>query len=403
MPDPLHDNSMDAAPRHQVASYLIRQVEEGKLSTGDKLPSRDALARKFGVSSRTVSSALRMLTASGLVEHVPGKGVFVAERPEDEEAVLRRAPARTIAVIGWYAAHAEVGTRVRPGVGYGEGILNAIALYAHKAGMHVLLVPGTEKEPLDLQPLLDCQPSCVISLGIELRPETVLGLRRVGIPLVVGNRQLVHLGVSYVDFDTAGCFARAAQIFYEHGHRRIATITNDFRTRPIGVQCREAFFLKLAECGLGYPFRDYYREFPSDHGSASKESGEYQIEMARRICREMLDFAEPPTAFYTHSRLHADGILGALHERGLRPGADVSLLTDRWGDEAEELSYFIGDVEKVGKAMIDVVNTLLADPCDVRQIDVPKTFVDRGSILALDPPGYLPDEAGVAKVAGDRL
>ena len=369
-------------PKTQVALYLRQQVADGRLAAGDEIPSRSVLAKKFGVSARTVSNALRMLTASGLVEHVPGKGVFVAGgRGQAEPQTLQ-----TIGLIGEYASRLKVGERMHRDVDYGEGILNALARYAHEAGMNVLLIPQTAREPFDVERVLACGTDCVVSLGIELRRETVIRLREARIPLVLGNQHLEHLGVSYVDFDTEGCFARAVDIFHERGHRRIATITHTFRTKPIGPRCRRAFYMALADHGLGYCFRDYYREFGIHYdGAMNKAAADEQQEAARHACHEMLDYPEPPTAFYTHDHVHADGILRAAKERGLVIGKDLSLLTDSWRSESEPLSHLRGHQDVLGRELVETVKTLLQKPYEVCQTAIPKVFTDNGSIATLEP------------------
>ena len=62
-------------PYQQVADDLRAKIETGKL-TG-QLPSRARLAETYGVSDMTVGAALRVLKEAGLVESVPGLGVYV--------------------------------------------------------------------------------------------------------------------------------------------------------------------------------------------------------------------------------------------------------------------------------------------------------------------------------------
>lgn len=72
----------------EVASQLRRNISEGKLRPGDKLPPERDLAQMFGVSRNTMREALRALELSGLIELKLGSagGAFVL--PGSSNAVI---------------------------------------------------------------------------------------------------------------------------------------------------------------------------------------------------------------------------------------------------------------------------------------------------------------------------
>jgi GntR family transcriptional regulator len=57
---------------------ITQQIEDGMLKPGDQLPSAAQLRKQYEVSITVVRGAMLWLKASGLVEGVPGVGVFVA-------------------------------------------------------------------------------------------------------------------------------------------------------------------------------------------------------------------------------------------------------------------------------------------------------------------------------------
>ena len=61
----------------QVYSALRRDIQSGRLTKGDRLPSEADLVRLFGASRITVGRAVRDLQAAGLVERRAGAGTFV--------------------------------------------------------------------------------------------------------------------------------------------------------------------------------------------------------------------------------------------------------------------------------------------------------------------------------------
>lgn len=73
----------------QVAALLSEEIESGRLTEGDKLPTEVELVKQLGVSRTVVREALSRLRNAGLVEPRQGLGVFVMPRrirPLDLEA-----------------------------------------------------------------------------------------------------------------------------------------------------------------------------------------------------------------------------------------------------------------------------------------------------------------------------
>ena len=69
-------------PYVQVANALRAAILTKTFSPGDRLPSRNDLAKKYNVAPMTVQNALRELREEGLIVSRQGSGVFVRERTE---------------------------------------------------------------------------------------------------------------------------------------------------------------------------------------------------------------------------------------------------------------------------------------------------------------------------------
>lgn len=65
----------------QVADQLRAEIESGRLSAGDQLPTHKALAERHGVAVETVKRALNDLRAAGLISSRQGKGSYVRAQP----------------------------------------------------------------------------------------------------------------------------------------------------------------------------------------------------------------------------------------------------------------------------------------------------------------------------------
>lgn len=75
---PEGDNS---TPKFRLLSEAVKNaISEGKLRTGDVLPSVTAVCQQFGLSRDTVFKAYSLLREQGVVMSQPGKGYFIADR-----------------------------------------------------------------------------------------------------------------------------------------------------------------------------------------------------------------------------------------------------------------------------------------------------------------------------------
>lgn len=61
----------------QVAEVLRKEISQGRLKPGDKLPTSRDLQERYSIASATVQNALRLLKSEGLIYTVQGRGNFV--------------------------------------------------------------------------------------------------------------------------------------------------------------------------------------------------------------------------------------------------------------------------------------------------------------------------------------
>ena len=65
----------------EIARVLEREITDGNLGRGDRLPTESTLAEEFGVSRNVVREAIARLKHDGLVESKQGLGAFVSANP----------------------------------------------------------------------------------------------------------------------------------------------------------------------------------------------------------------------------------------------------------------------------------------------------------------------------------
>jgi DNA-binding GntR family transcriptional regulator len=73
----------------RIVDDIKRRIADGRLRTGDRVPSTRQLARDWGVALATAAKALTVLAQEGVVVAEPRVGTLVA-RPRDGRAPARR-------------------------------------------------------------------------------------------------------------------------------------------------------------------------------------------------------------------------------------------------------------------------------------------------------------------------
>ncbi len=71
--------SGDAPVYEQIKSFLLGEIGEGRLRSGDRVPSENELARLFGVVRMTANRAVVDLVHEGVLHRVKGSGTFVSQ------------------------------------------------------------------------------------------------------------------------------------------------------------------------------------------------------------------------------------------------------------------------------------------------------------------------------------
>jgi len=92
---------MTASPHRTIPKYqrvydrLLRDIQDGTLKAGDRLPSEAALVKTFGASRITVGRAVRDLQREGLVERRAGSGSYITQ----PKASAHAAPGRVFGLL----------------------------------------------------------------------------------------------------------------------------------------------------------------------------------------------------------------------------------------------------------------------------------------------------------------
>ncbi len=153
-------------------------------------------------------------------------------------------------------------------------------------------------------------------------------LKSIGMPFVVHGRGANEdVDYCWVDMNNKSAFKRATEFLLDLGHRRISLVNGD---EDLHFAARRRMGFEEAHADRGVPVDGRLIE-----GRAMTESFGFEF------ASQLMDQQSPPTAFIVSSMLMAIGVRRALEERGLKLGADVSVIT-----HDDDLSYLpnSGDV-----------------------------------------------------------
>lgn len=139
-------------------------------------------------------------------------------------------------------------------------------------------------------------------------------LRNLEMPFVVhGRASNEEHPYAWLDVNNTSAFRRATDFLLDLGHTRIALI-NGLETMDFAYRRREGYVSALSERGITFdPSLMRADEMTEDFGYHS--------------AKEMLARDVAPSAFLAASMICAFGIRRAIEERGLKMGADVSVVT----------------------------------------------------------------------------
>jgi DNA-binding LacI/PurR family transcriptional regulator len=310
-------------------------------------PTLASVARAAAVSHQTVSN---VLNAPHLVKEETRRRVeaVIAQtgyRPLKAAQTLRTRRSHLIAVI-----------IPAPTAGHGElhnAFLHAVTSRAQHSGYRVLLFTAASDsdEIRAYRELLDEYTlDAFVLTGTHVGDKRTSWLRRERVPFVTFGRPWDGPDRHpWVDVDGASGERSATAHLIASGHRRIAFLgwprgsgVGDDRCEGWAAACEQA---GLPTAGLRVEIQDELAE-------------------GRAACANMLDSADPPTAFVCVSDTIALGAWNALTSRGRVPGADVAVtgFDDTAAAAVVGLTSVAQPLGQVADACIDTLDGLLAAP-----------------------------------------
>jgi DNA-binding LacI/PurR family transcriptional regulator len=288
----------------QLALRLGRNIREGKLKPGQRLPSMDDLAESCGVTKITVRRALLELKSEGLIYTRPAQGTYVAETLP----ALRQRRRNKVLTVG-LVSRVLTG---EPGPYHAE-ILASLRTEMSKQKGNLVVLPAPQADGPDISEQMGhANLDAVIFLG----PFETDALRRIvrnGPPSVLVDFQLRGLHVDAIAVDNGGGAEKAIDHLVSLGHRDIALVLGDedavaTKERLAGAQNA------LQRAGI-----------PAS--AVRTLTGDFLLESGYAAMASLLKGGSLPTAVFCMNDEMAVGAIQALHRlSSLEAPRDISVI-----------------------------------------------------------------------------
>jgi DNA-binding LacI/PurR family transcriptional regulator len=313
----------------------------------DPNPTLATVAQRAGVSRQTVSNALNNpeLLRPDTLARVQA---VIEELGYTPNRAARQLRTRSSHLIGLRFEPAQEGTSNATMDRFVHTLVETTA----RTGHHILLFSGDPEDLLDgYDELLRATAvdAFVITDTYAGTPQADL-LRRVGAPYVTFGRPWDDPDAQHpwVDVDGHRGGVLATEHLLEVGHRRVAWLGWE-ETSRIGEDRRSGWESAMATAGI------------DDTGLGVRITD--NVDAARMAAHELLE--DPSiTGFACASDTLGIGVLHALAERGLRPGADIGVVgfDDSLGAQIiwPGLTSVRQPLEQVAVEIVDLLHTVLS-------------------------------------------
>jgi GntR family transcriptional regulator, arabinose operon transcriptional repressor len=228
----------------QLEDKLKKDITYGSIKPGGKMPSENALSRKYGIHRHTARKTLKLLAESGVIVSEPGRGWFVKENISSHLAITARSNQRT-STVGLYGI--PMGNIHS---GFTSSLINALYSFGEKSNCSLKIL--NEEDICQLESKGDCGHDLDCLYWIAPNPEDISRIGKIknkGMNVLVANRQLFGTDIPYVAIDQYSGTRELVARLTRYGHKKIGCITSDLPYRYVSERWR-GFSDALNDAGI---------------------------------------------------------------------------------------------------------------------------------------------------------
>jgi len=350
----------------RIKQELRKQIQNGSLSEGARVPSETELAAERGVSRNQTRQALRDLEMEGYLLRYRGKGSFVAparQRQSPRPAV--RKGLRTIMIAYPRAAHAAetyYGRCLARGFTEGTKAHGVQPMFYYldfdrEAELSFLRnVPDLGVEGLALWPQFDTAPE----------RDLVAHIARSGFPLVMWDTRFLEFETDFVGTANRNAFDRLTTALLERGHRRIAFVPRDLNLSVMRDRFA-GYRWALDRAGVRYDANLVPGSKQNPVLNAVPPNPTPMRESVEEKTRCLLALNRPPTALVCSDTMTAEVVESVLRNWPNEAPAPTEIATmhdDLEPSRADAVPWIVAiqDGVAIGRSAAELLLERIADP-----------------------------------------
>lgn len=253
----------------QIYLYIIEKIRAGTLKPGDRVPSENELAERFGVSRITSKRALEKLAQDEIIVRIQGQGSFVRDHLPDLANVLVDTVETMDVQVGRHGAARLIGF-ILPDFGdvYATRLFRAVESRGSELGYQLLVRltygrPEVETEGITSFTNTGVTGLIVFPIAGEYYNPALLRLALDSFPLVVVDRYLKGIPAHAVHTDNVKAAYELTNYLLDRGHQHIAFLSPPAENTSTIEERILGFTQAFSHRGLGLNPRYVFSELTS--------------------------------------------------------------------------------------------------------------------------------------------
>lgn len=351
----------------RISSNLRERIHAGEWAGGQGLPSRGQFAEEYGVSSATITGAVRCLQREGLLRVIQGKGAFATNYEKNGAAPMLNTP---IGLTGSYIPSVRELERVGMEGVFTRSIFDGIWKAANDENCPIVLLPS-----LAIQSSLTreyCRQTGVqglIFLGGE-GYANALALKQEGFPVILANKPLEPTPLNYVDYDNGWVVREVVNRFVADGRQRIAVVYSEGSVPAYFEGMKLQFLSALQAHRLLYPIEDYWVGIQREAhiGGRFRHVG--------KAVETLFALPEPPDAIFFWEPGMATPAMPLLEKRQKLEQTAI-LVSSYFSAEEVVFPGFVMPHCELGTALLQNLCATIRNPHHCIQLLLKPTFVEK--------------------------